>query len=98
MAATKEAEQPTMKAWRVHEFGTPEKMLFETIPGRLRPRAKSLSKFMRRALVPGMRGSEPEGVHHPSLFLSRSGRTWPVRLWLWVQMFLIWLWEIMFSE
>jgi NADPH:quinone reductase-like Zn-dependent oxidoreductase len=32
MAATKEAERPTMKAWRVHEFGTPEKMLFETIP------------------------------------------------------------------
>ena len=26
------ANQPSMKAWRVHEFGPPEKMIFETIP------------------------------------------------------------------
>jgi NADPH:quinone reductase-like Zn-dependent oxidoreductase len=24
--------QPSMKAWRVHEFGPPEKMIFETVP------------------------------------------------------------------
>ena len=28
----KNAGQPSMKAWRVHEFGSPEKMMFETIP------------------------------------------------------------------
>jgi NADPH:quinone reductase-like Zn-dependent oxidoreductase len=26
------ANQPSMKAWRVHEFGPPEKMIFETVP------------------------------------------------------------------
>ena len=26
------ANQPSMKAWRVHEFGPPERMIFETIP------------------------------------------------------------------
>jgi NADPH:quinone reductase-like Zn-dependent oxidoreductase len=26
------ANQPSMKAWRVHEFGNPERMIFETIP------------------------------------------------------------------
>jgi NADPH:quinone reductase-like Zn-dependent oxidoreductase len=28
----KNANQPSMKAWRVHEFGPPEQMIFETIP------------------------------------------------------------------
>ena len=32
MTATKKAIQPSMKAWRVHEFGGPEKMILETIP------------------------------------------------------------------
>jgi NADPH:quinone reductase-like Zn-dependent oxidoreductase len=32
MAASKNDTQLSMKAWRVHEFGPPEKMLFETIP------------------------------------------------------------------
>ena len=26
------ANQPSMKAWRVHEFGPPERMIFETVP------------------------------------------------------------------
>ena len=42
---------------------------------------------MQRALVLGTRGSEPERVHCPSLFRSRSGRTWPVRLQVWAQVF-----------
>jgi NADPH:quinone reductase-like Zn-dependent oxidoreductase len=30
--AAENDNQPSMKAWRVHEFGPPEKMIFETIP------------------------------------------------------------------
>ena len=33
-----QADQPTMKAWRVHEFGSPDRMIFETVP-RPRPAA-----------------------------------------------------------
>ena len=32
MTATKKATQPSMKAWRIHEFGPPENMICETIP------------------------------------------------------------------
>jgi NADPH:quinone reductase-like Zn-dependent oxidoreductase len=32
MAATKNVTQPSMTAWRVHEFGSPENMICETIP------------------------------------------------------------------
>jgi NADPH:quinone reductase-like Zn-dependent oxidoreductase len=31
-ACQTKANQPSMKAWRVHEFGPPEMMIFETIP------------------------------------------------------------------
>ena len=74
------ADQSSTKAWRVHAFGAPENMIFEQFLGHVPLLTRCSSKYMRLALAHGTLGSERERVRYLSLFLSRSGRIWLVRL------------------
>jgi hypothetical protein len=67
----------SMKAWRVHEFGPPEVMIFETVP-RPDPRpGEVLVKFTQQGSVPGTAGSGPARAHCRSPFLLRSALICP---------------------
>ena len=74
----------SMKAWRVHEFGPPEAMIFERFPGQSLVLARSSSKFTQRGSAPGTGGSGRAGVRCHNLFLSRWALICPAKSRLWV--------------
>ena len=74
----------SMKAWRVHEFGPPEAMIFETIPRPVPGPGEVLVKVHAAGVGPGTGGSGRAGVRCHNLFLSRWALICPVKSRLWV--------------
>jgi hypothetical protein len=87
----------SMKAWRVHEFGPPEAMIFETVPRPDPGPGEVLVKVTRQGSAPGTDRSGRAGVHCRNLFLSRWALICPVKSLLWVPAFPTWPSETRFS-
>jgi hypothetical protein len=87
----------SMKAWRVHEFGPPEAMIFETVPRPDPGPGEVLVKVTRQGSAPGTDRSGRAGVHCRNLFLSRWALICPVKSLLWVPAFPTWPSETSFS-
>jgi hypothetical protein len=95
--STESATASTIKAWRVHTFGAPEAMIFETVPEPDPGPGEVLVKVHAAGSAPGTRGLEPAGVRCRSLFRSRWALTWLVRSKPWVQVLRPLLLETRFS-
>jgi hypothetical protein len=69
--ATRSPDRSSMKAWRVHEFGPPEIMIFAMVPRPNPGPGEVLVKVSQQASAPGTDGSGRARVHCRNLFLSR---------------------------